>query len=113
MRRINVARPLALIILVALVLPGAAAGCANDQKVMAVADTMHSGLRPAVMEDPQLQEYLQKIGDRIIATAAEMDKGVLHALTEVGLDENGALAVVQMVRAHRGPLVEGDYGREG
>ena len=65
---------LALFMLVALVLPGAGGGCANDQKVMAVADTMHHGLTPAVMEDPELQGYLQKIGERIVQTAAAMDK---------------------------------------
>jgi predicted Zn-dependent protease len=41
---------------------------------MAVADTMHHGLTPAVMEDAELQAYLQKIGGRIVETAAAMDK---------------------------------------
>src|SRR6476620_5531175 len=49
-----------------------AGGCANDKKVMAGADTMHSGLQPAVMNDPELQGYLQKVGERIVQTAAEM-----------------------------------------
>jgi predicted Zn-dependent protease len=57
----------------ALLLP-TATGCANDQKVMAVAEQMHTGLQPAVMEDAELQGYLQRVGDRIIETAAAMDK---------------------------------------
>jgi predicted Zn-dependent protease len=51
-----------------------AGGCATDKKVMAVADQAHTGLKPAVMEDPELAEYLQKVGDRIIETAVEMDR---------------------------------------
>jgi predicted Zn-dependent protease len=51
-----------------------AGGCATDRKVMAVADKMHTGLEPAVMEDPELAAYLQKVGDRIIETAVAMDK---------------------------------------
>src|SRR5262249_24603823 len=51
-----------------------ATGCANDKKVMAVADKMHTGLEPAVMEDPELAAYLQKVGDRIIESAQTLDK---------------------------------------
>src|SRR5689334_4083178 len=51
-----------------------AAGCANDKKVMAVADKMHTGLEPAVMEDQELAAYLQKVGDRIIESAQALDK---------------------------------------
>jgi predicted Zn-dependent protease len=70
--RTIVTRSLALLIL-ALVLTGAG-GCANDQKVMAIADNAHTGLKPVVMEDPELQAYFQKIGERIMVTAAAMDK---------------------------------------
>src|SRR4051812_20226989 len=69
----TIARPLALLA-VALLLLLAAAGCANDQKVMAVADQMHTGLEPAVMHDPELSAYLQKVGDRIIDAARQLDK---------------------------------------
>src|SRR3954452_706308 len=64
---------LLLVALLALVLMGAG-GCANDQKVKAVADSAQVELKPAVMEDPELQAYLQKIGERVIHTAAAMDK---------------------------------------
>jgi predicted Zn-dependent protease len=59
---------------VLLLLLLAATGCANDQKVMAVADQVHTGLEPAVMDDPELSAYLQKIGDRIIDAARQLDK---------------------------------------
>src|SRR4051794_14134528 len=67
------AHPLALLA-VTLLLLLAATGCANDKKVMAVADQMHTGLEPAVMHDPELSAYLQKVGERIIESARELDK---------------------------------------
>jgi predicted Zn-dependent protease len=70
-RTVIVPRP-ALFIL-ALVLLGAG-GCANDKKVMAAAEGAQQELKPAVMEDAELQAYLQKVGERIIQTAAAMDK---------------------------------------
>ena len=69
----TIAHPLALPA-VTLTLLLAAAGCANDHKVMAVADQMHTGLEPAVMHDPELSAYLQKVGDRIIEAARDLDK---------------------------------------
>src|SRR5690242_13722032 len=59
--------------ILALVLLGAG-GCANDKKVMAAAEGAQQELKPAVMQDPELQAYLQKVGERIIQTAAAMDK---------------------------------------
>src|SRR4051794_33086081 len=49
-------------------------GCANDRQVISQADNMHAGLKPAVMNDAQLADYLQKVGDRIIDSAKELDK---------------------------------------
>ena len=65
-------RRIALVIL-ALGLLGTS-GCASDQTVMAAAEGAQKELKPAVMDDAQLQAYLQSIGERIIRTAAEMDK---------------------------------------
>src|SRR5436190_16226594 len=59
--------------MLALVLLGAG-GCATDKKVMAAAEGAQQQLKPAVMEDAELQAYLQKIGQRIVQTAAAMDK---------------------------------------
>jgi predicted Zn-dependent protease len=41
---------------------------------MAAAEGAQQELKPAVMEDAQLQAYLQKVGERIIQTAMAMDK---------------------------------------
>jgi predicted Zn-dependent protease len=70
-----------------LVLLGAS-GCANDKKVMAVADSVHTGLTPAVMEDGELQAYFQKVGERIIQTATEMDKEGFGPESHTAADDN-------------------------
>ncbi len=46
-------------------------GCASDRQVMAQADQFHSTLKPAVMEDAVLSNYLQEVGDRVIQAARE------------------------------------------
>ena len=51
------------------------AGCTtSDRQVIGQANQFHQSLEPAVMEDPQLSAYIQKVGDRIIAAAEELDK---------------------------------------
>lgn len=50
------------------------AGCASDRAVISQAKQFHSGLQPAVMEDAELSNYLQSVGDRIIDVAREMDQ---------------------------------------
>src|SRR5262249_46340122 len=59
-----------LILLVAL----CGVGCATDKAVISQAAQMHQTLAPAVMNDQQLTNYLQQIGDRIIDSAKELDK---------------------------------------
>jgi predicted Zn-dependent protease len=49
-------------------------GCATDQAVISQAAQMNTQLQPAVMQDPQLTNYFQQVGDRIIAAAKELDK---------------------------------------
>src|SRR5690349_20210907 len=51
----------------------AAGGCATDQSVISQANNMNTQLKPAIMEDPELATYLQKVGDRIIGAAKELD----------------------------------------
>ena len=48
-------------------------GCATDAKVIDNAAQMNTQLAPATMSDAQLSGYLQAVGDRIIASAKEMD----------------------------------------
>ncbi|MEA2710949.1 MAG: beta-barrel assembly-enhancing protease [Phycisphaerales bacterium] len=51
-----------------------AGGCASDAKVVQAAAGVHTQLEPAVIEDPELANYLQSVGDRIIQTAQELDR---------------------------------------
>jgi predicted Zn-dependent protease len=51
-----------------------AGGCATDQAVISQAANMNTQLEPAIMQDPELAQYLQHVGDRIIDAAKELDK---------------------------------------
>jgi predicted Zn-dependent protease len=66
-------RRLLIVPLLALV-PLIGTGCANDKQIIGQANQFHSGLEQAVIHDPQLAGYLQKVGDRVIAAAAELDR---------------------------------------
>src|SRR5262245_42347795 len=63
----NTVCPLLLLVL----LPGLLVGCASDRQVMAQADQVHTTLKPAVITDPELSNYIQQVGDRIIEVAKE------------------------------------------
>jgi len=50
-------------------------GCSvKDRAVLDQSTEFHGQLEKAVIEDPQLANYLQKVGDRIIDTARELDE---------------------------------------
>ncbi len=49
-----------------------AVGCASDKQVIAQANDAHGQIRPAVITDSVLDNYVQAIGDRIVAVAREM-----------------------------------------
>ncbi len=51
-----------------------ASGCASDAQVMQAASGMHQQLEPAVIEDPELANYLQSIGERIISSAKDLSQ---------------------------------------
>ncbi|MGH7177491.1 MAG: M48 family metalloprotease, partial [Tepidisphaeraceae bacterium] len=53
---------------------GGAVGCATDRSVIKQADQTHNALAPAVIKDPELANYLQDVGERIIATARKADQ---------------------------------------
>ena len=55
-------------------LPTIGTGCANDKQVIGQANQFHSNLEPAVIRDPELNRYIQTVGDRIIAAAEALDK---------------------------------------
>lgn len=47
-------------------------GCASDSSVISQANEMNDALQPAIITDPVLSQYIQKVGDRIIDAAGEM-----------------------------------------
>jgi predicted Zn-dependent protease len=51
------------------------AGCRpSDQQVIGQANQVHGSLDPAVIKDPEVQNYMDKIGQRIIDAAIAYDK---------------------------------------
>ena len=60
------------LILSLLIMSGLVAGCASDSAVIQQANQFHGGLEEAVMDDPQLDRYIQAVGDRIIAAARKL-----------------------------------------
>jgi predicted Zn-dependent protease len=50
-------------------------GCTvTDRQVIDQADQAHAGLKPAVINDRELADYIQAVGDRIIDAAREADR---------------------------------------
>ncbi len=47
-------------------------GCASDRAIISQANQMHGTLEPAIIDDPVLNSYIQRVGDRIISAAHEM-----------------------------------------
>lgn len=48
-------------------------GCASDKAVLQQANQFNSGLKPAEITDPRVNDYLQQIGRRVQAAAKEAD----------------------------------------
>src|SRR4051812_27092947 len=63
-----------IIVPVLLCLAALTTGCATDQAVISQATQMNTQLQPAVIQDPELSNYLQQVGNRIIAAAKELDR---------------------------------------
>jgi predicted Zn-dependent protease len=74
--RYNLPKRLArlLIIPLLILLPLLSVGCATDKQVIGQANQFHQGLEPAVVTDATLSDYIQKVGDRIISAARDLDK---------------------------------------
>lgn len=51
-----------------------AIGCANDQGIKAQAQQAHSGLASAVVNEDEVNKYLQDVGGRIVAAARELNQ---------------------------------------
>ena len=61
-----------ILMLLAFLLP-LMGGCATDKQVISQAASVHTGLQPAVITDPQLAAYIQTVGDRVIDAAKVLD----------------------------------------
>ena len=70
-RRRPGARLLAALIALAGLAAGAG-GCTTDPQVIAQANDVHQELEPTVVTDPELAAYVQKVGDRVVQTAAQL-----------------------------------------
>jgi predicted Zn-dependent protease len=50
-------------------------GCTvTDRQIIDQADQAHSGLKPAVIGDRELADYIQQVGDRIVEVAKQADR---------------------------------------
>jgi predicted Zn-dependent protease len=50
-------------------------GCSvSDKQIIDQADQAHNGLKPAVIQDRELADYIQAVGDRIIDAARQADR---------------------------------------
>ena len=77
MRIHDIKRPVAYGICTLLLGLGGIGCMASDKQVVQQASQFQTGIQPAVINQPQVNEYLQQIGNRIIAAAKELDaKGV-------------------------------------
>jgi predicted Zn-dependent protease len=73
----------------ALLVGGAGSGgCASDASVIQQAETTHKSLEPAIIRDPELANYLQSVGERIIAAAKEADKEHVGPKTHFDKSQN-------------------------
>src|SRR5437588_8119004 len=64
----------ALIVACGMLLLALGPGCAaSDKQIISQASQFNDGIKPAVVQQPDLSGYLQQIGDRIIAAAKQLD----------------------------------------
>jgi predicted Zn-dependent protease len=60
------------VLVVTLLVGFTGAGCASDSAVVAQASNHHRDLSPMVVTDPQLQQYVQALGDRVVTSARSL-----------------------------------------
>lgn len=49
-----------------------ASACATDRQVIEQAESTHDQLAPAVIDDPEMRDYIQSVGKRIVDSAREL-----------------------------------------
>src|SRR5262245_12914041 len=75
-------------------------GCANDRSVIDQAESMHGELQKAVINDPQLSNYLQQVGDRIIDAAKEADRAHVGPKSHFDKNQQDAWMFSQQMQFH-------------
>jgi len=63
-------------------------GCATDRQVIRQADNTNAELEPALIDDPELDTYLQEVGARIIAAARAADAAHEGPAAHFGGEDN-------------------------
>ena len=88
-------RPFALSRVVGLLLPVLAlssTGCSflrpTDQNVIGQANQVHGSLEPAVIRDREVQDYMDRIGDRIVQGAIQLNEEGKEAKAQRGQDNS-------------------------
>ena len=82
-----------IVLLVLFVFTSLGVGCASDKAVISQANQAHTGLAPAVIEDPVLATYIQDVGNRIIGAALGTLMVPFVLLPRLGLERSYACAV--------------------
>jgi predicted Zn-dependent protease len=73
--RINHPKSLCISLFALIALGLCGGGCSvTDRQVIDQAQQAHSGLQPAVIQDRELADYIQAVGDRIVSAAQEADR---------------------------------------
>ena len=85
-------RPVVRHVLPLLALVVSAGGCSflrpSDQNVIGQANQVHGSLEPAVIRDAEVQRYMDRIGDRIVQGAIELNREGKEAKAQRGQDND-------------------------
>ena len=63
-----------VVVLLAAVVAVSTVGCASDSAVVAQASNHHRNLEATVIREPQLQQYVQTLGDRVVLAARQLSQ---------------------------------------
>jgi len=75
-------------------------GCVTDKQVISSAVQANSQLEPAEMTDPELSNYLQTLGNRIIASAKQADAAGLGPPTHTDTKEDSSWMFSNQMQFH-------------
>ena len=79
---------LPLLVLLAVASGGCSMFAPTDQAVIGQANQVHDGLKPAVIQDPEVQRYIDSIGQRIVRGAIAYNEDGKEAKAQKGQDNS-------------------------